>query len=262
MKKRQVRVIASNNYQAFFLLAISFLFIWGSCHDASREKFEVLDYYDNGKPRISVKVVDVENGKLLHKVFYENGELKSQFFTKNEKLYGKALQYYPSGQLKKQQYYKEGRRHGEGYDYKLSSEVITKHYYFHDSLIYYKEMLTPYPEDIRRHHYLAFWTLDKNTIEREDELLLSVSLPIPDSLYPEIGALEFCYEVFPGTFSGELSAPLSNCLPLTNSSTKYSIPIPISTPVDSIVSFVGQTVFTVEDGGRTMAFKKELKVVD
>jgi antitoxin component YwqK of YwqJK toxin-antitoxin module len=63
----------------------------------------------------------------FHKEFYENGQVKSIYHTKKEKIQGEYKEFYKNGNRKKIEHYKDGVKHGEVLIYYKNGDLDTKY---------------------------------------------------------------------------------------------------------------------------------------
>jgi len=102
----------------------------------------------------------------IHKEYYDNGQLKIIYHTKDDKRHGKYMEFYLNGKKKKVEHYKNGVKHGESLIFYKSGDLDTK-YTMHKGIIegkmisYYKNgnirAETDYrngkPHGIVKHYY-------------------------------------------------------------------------------------------------------------
>ncbi len=172
---QKLKIMAPFKTLNFSLLIILILY---SCH---QDGMEVIERYDNGKPKKAISEVN-ENNVTYKLLFYtKEGYLDCESWTKDHELNGETKCYHPSGALQAIFYYKDGLKYGKGVEYYEDGNIHKYIFYIKGKDVsdrtYSKNGETLFT------FYSPIIEIEKDTIHRgESTLQFKVSLPIHDTL--------------------------------------------------------------------------------
>jgi hypothetical protein len=159
------------------LLFLIIVFYSMSCrsHDCYTHEF-----YENGKVKLKVCIIDEKNDFFRFTEYYENGVVKSTYDTKRGKLNGLRFVYFPTGEKQTKCNLKDDLRNGYCYEYLKNGKISSMNYCFEDKTIYGRY----YRYDSIGVSVSENFDPIVDVVVKKDKktILFTINLPIPDSL--------------------------------------------------------------------------------